>query len=119
MTEEVRSALEAARTEGLARIGAASSLAELEEARVRTLGRKAALARARGGLGSLNADERKEVGRLANEVQTELESALDAARVEFEAAEWERRWADERIDVTLPGTAPSIAPPHPLSRTIA
>ena len=119
MTEEVRGALETARTEGLARIDAASSLAELEEARVRTLGRKAALARARGGLGSLNDDERKEVGRLANEVQSELESALEAKRVEFEAAELERRWADERIDVTLPGIAPAVAPPHPHSRTIA
>src|SRR5687767_762587 len=118
MSEELRSALEAARSEGLERIGSADNLADLEEARVRTLGRKAPLAKARSGLGRLDDDGRREVGRLANEVQAALEAALEDRRVAFEAEELKRRWELERVDVTLPGTTFSAAPPHPLTRTI-
>jgi phenylalanyl-tRNA synthetase alpha chain len=119
VTDDLRAALEQARVEGLEKISSASNLAELEEARVRALGRKAPLSKARGGLGALSDQERKEMGRLANEVQAALETALEEQRASFEAAELERRWADERIDVTLPGSTPPVAPPHPLSRTIA
>lgn len=119
MTEELRGALEQARSEGIEKINAAGNLAELEEARVRTLGRKAPLARARGALGALSDAERKEMGRLANEVQRALETALEQRRVEFERAEMDRRWERERIDVTLPGTTWPVGPPHPLTRTIA
>lgn len=119
MSEDVRGALEQAQIEGLERIASTHDLAELEEARVRTLGRKASLAAARSGLGRLSETERKEVGRLANSVQATLEAALEERRIAFEAAELEQRWETERVDVTLPGTAPPVAPPHPLSRTIA
>ena len=118
MSEELRGALEAARTEGLERIGSAGNLADLEEARVRTLGRKAPLAKARSGLGRLDDAARREVGRLANDVQAALETALEERRVAFEAQELTQRWELERIDVTLPGTSVPAAPPHPLSRTI-
>lgn len=85
---------------------------------MRVLGRKAPLARARAALGGLAAEERKSTGRLANEVQSEVERALAARREMLEAAERERRWERERIDVTLPGEAPSIGSIHPLTKTV-
>ncbi len=118
MSDDVRALLEQARAEALERVAAASDLASLEEARVRTLGRKTALSQARRRLGELSEDERREFGQIANSVQAEIESALDARRQNFEAAELEQRWDAERIDVTLPGDTPSIAPPHPLTRTM-
>ena len=118
MSDELKAAIESARKEGLEKISGAGDLASLEEARVRTLGRKAPLAKARSGLGGLSDPERKEVGRLANEVQSALEAALEERRLALEAKELERRWQTERIDVTLPGTKAPAAPPHPLSRTI-
>ena len=115
---ELRERLEAARTEGLAKIEAADDLSALEEARVRTLGRKAALSQTRSGLGKVDEAERKELGRLANEVQGALEAALRAKQEVFDAAEREQRWERERVDVTLPGTAPTIGALHPLTKTI-
>ena len=115
---ELRSQLEAARTEGLAKIEAADDLASLEEARVRTLGRKAPLSQARSGLGRVDEDERKEMGRLANEVQAALEGALRSKQEVFEAAELEQRWERERVDVTLPGRVPPVGTVHPLTKTI-
>ncbi|MEA2433419.1 MAG: phenylalanyl-tRNA synthetase alpha chain [Actinomycetota bacterium] len=116
--DELRRTFEQARSDGLARIEEAEDLAGLEEARVRVLGRKSALSTARGGLGSLNEDDRKAIGALANEVQRQIESAIEAKRDTFEAGEKERRWASERIDVTLPGRDVEVGSVHPLTKTI-
>jgi phenylalanyl-tRNA synthetase alpha chain len=118
MTDEIRAQFEAARTEGLARIEEATDLASLEEARVRTLGRKSPLSRARASLGKLSEDDRKTIGQLANEVQQALTQAFDEHRQKFEEVEQQQRWEQERIDVTLPGTEMQPATIHPLTRTI-
>jgi phenylalanyl-tRNA synthetase alpha chain len=117
MAEDLSSQLEQARADGLARIGQATDLATLEEARVRVLGRKAPLARARSSLRDLPEEERRSRGRLANEVQAALEAAIDAKRKVFEEGELERRWERERIDVTLPGDTPAVGALHPLTKT--
>jgi phenylalanyl-tRNA synthetase alpha chain len=118
MTDETREQFEQARSEGLARIGEATDLASLEEARVRALGRKSPLSRARASLGGLSEADRKTIGQLANDVQQELTEALDERRRAFEEVELLQRWEQERIDVTLPGTEMPGAPIHPLTKTI-
>jgi phenylalanyl-tRNA synthetase alpha chain len=115
---ELRAQFERARDEGRRLIDASDDLAALEEAQVRVLGRKAALAHARGRLGEVPQDERKGLGRLANDIQTELERAIEEKRKLFESREREVRWERERIDITLPGDAPPIGGIHPLTRTI-
>lgn len=119
MTEpgELRSRLETVRTEGLARISAASDLSKLEEARVRVLGRKAPLASVRAELARLNEVDRRSVGQVATEVQRGLEAAIEQRRSVLEAAEMEARWVNEKIDVTLPGREPPVGALHPLTKT--
>jgi phenylalanyl-tRNA synthetase alpha chain len=114
--EQLRAALENARAEGLRMIDAASDLATLEEVQVRVAGRKAPLSRARSSLRSVAAGDRPELGRLANEVQSDLERALEAKRAAFAETERDRRWTEERIDVTLPGDAVEVGSLHPLTR---
>jgi len=110
--------LEAARAEGLEAIAEAADERALDEARVRALGRKARLARARARLGSLDEDRRRTLGRLANAVQGELERALAARRAEIEERARAARWEREQIDVTLPGDAPELGTLHPLTKTL-
>jgi phenylalanyl-tRNA synthetase alpha chain len=117
-SDELRAELEAARTDALAMIDTATDMSSLEEVRVRVLGRKSPLSRARGGLRDLADDDKREVGKVATEVQSAIESALDQKRSLFEAAELEQRWERERIDVTLPGDAPPVGALHPLTRTM-
>ncbi len=116
---DLRTRLEEARASGLHHIARAQDLASLEEAQVRALGRKAALSRARSDLRQVPPEDRKELGRLANEVHAELEAAIAAKRATFQAAFMEKRWERERIDVTLPGDAPPVASIHPLTKTIS
>ena len=117
MADDLASRLERARAEGLARIDEATDLPGLEEARIRVLGRRAPLAQARAGLRDLSEDDRRSMGRVANEVQSAFESAIEAKRKVFEERELEQRWERERIDVTLPGDAPEVGALHPLTKT--
>lgn len=110
--------LEAARRAGLEDIKEATQPRGLEEARVRVLGRKAPLARARAKLGGLPLEERRELGRLANEVQKVLESAFAEKAEALRASERARSWERERIDVTLPGEPAELGTLHPLTRMI-
>jgi len=118
VTDDVRAALEAALKEGLRLIASASDMTSLEEARVRVLGRKAPLASARAGLRDLSPEQKKEIGRLANDVQREIEAALELRRQRFAAAELRERWQRERLDVTLPAVRHEPGHNHLLTKTL-
>jgi phenylalanyl-tRNA synthetase alpha chain len=78
-------------------IAGASTLAELDDARVRYLGRKSALKQA------LREVRDPESGRVLNDLRQALESAVAAKRADLESADLDRRLAGEQADVTLPG----------------
>ena len=86
--------------EALEAISATASPDEVEEVRVRFLGRKAELPQA------LREVRDRETGMTLNALRQRLEEALDGRRETLERAELDRRLREERIDVTLPGEAP-------------
>jgi phenylalanyl-tRNA synthetase alpha chain len=94
------------RTEAEAAVGAAGSAAELEELRVRYLGRKSELTAALRSIGELPPEQRGQVGKQANEVRQALEALLERRTAELEASELDRRLSGDRLDVTLPGDPP-------------
>jgi phenylalanyl-tRNA synthetase alpha chain len=97
------------RVAGEAAIAEAPGTAELEEVRVRFLGRKAELPRLLRGVAQLAPDERATVGRAANEARRALEAAIAARQAQLEAAELDARLAADVVDVTLPGS-PAMPP---------
>jgi phenylalanyl-tRNA synthetase alpha chain len=96
------------RAEGEAAIAGAERTAELEDVRVRFLGRKAELPNLLRGVAQLDPAERGAVGRAANEARRALEAAIDARTAELEAAELDARLTADVVDVTLPGS-PAVA----------
>ncbi len=94
------------RTEAEAAIASAGSAAELEELRVRYLGRKSELTQALRSIGDLPAEQRGPVGKQANEVRGALEGLLERQTARLDAEELDRRLAEDRVDVTLPGDPP-------------
>src|SRR3954451_25305198 len=94
--------IEEIRVEAAEATGAAAGTAELEELRVRYLGRKAELTADLRGNGQLPAEERGKVGGRANEVRKELEALLESRAETLGAGELESQLAADRIDVTLP-----------------
>jgi phenylalanyl-tRNA synthetase alpha chain len=100
----MRERIEQLREQGTAAIARAAATAELEEARIAYLGRKAELPNLLRGVAQLPPEERGAVGRAANEARRALEAALEARREELERAELDARLAADVVDVTLPGT---------------
>src|SRR5215207_3554213 len=96
------------RQQGEAAVAGATDTAELEEVRVRYLGRKAELPNLLRGVAQLPPEERGVVGRAANEARKALEAAIAARAAELDAAELDARLASDVVDVTLPGS-PALA----------
>ncbi len=90
--------------------------ADLEQIRIRFLGKKGELTSVLRGMGALSAEERPVIGALANEVRQYIEERLADAAVEQKAKENEKKLAKEKLDVTLPGSKIKIGKRHPLSQ---
>ena len=95
--------LDQLRSDAEAAIRSAGDSAELEELRVRYLGRKSELTSTLRSIGELPPDQRGPIGKAANEVRVALEQLLGERTAELEASELDSRLAEDRIDVTLPG----------------
>jgi phenylalanyl-tRNA synthetase alpha chain len=95
--------IEQLKTEALSAVSSSASTADLEDVRVRFLGRSAELTEIKKSIGSLLPEERKEVGRSSNLASLEIEAALGSRTEEVAAREREERLRAEAVDVTLPG----------------
>src|SRR5437764_1473538 len=91
------------RAEGESAVAAAGSAAELEELRIRLLGRKAELPQLLRGVRDLPAEERGPVGKAANEARAALEALIAERSAQIDADELDARLREDRVDVTLPG----------------
>jgi phenylalanyl-tRNA synthetase alpha chain len=100
--------VEALEREAQGAIAAASTRAELDDARVRYLGRKSELKQALRGVRD------RETGSRLNAVRERLEAAFAAREEELERADLAR--LDESLDVTLPGTRLRRGRLHPLTQ---
>ncbi|XCA84584.1 phenylalanine--tRNA ligase subunit alpha [Exiguobacterium mexicanum] len=95
--------LEQLQQEALQEIQAASSQKELNDVRIKYLGKKGPMTEVLRGMGKLSPEERPVVGELVNTVRTTIQDTLEARIEEVKAVELEAKLAAETIDVTLPG----------------
>jgi len=99
-------------------IAAAQDVRELEEVRVRFLGKKGELTALLKDVGQLPPDQRPAAGAEINRLKQALQQALNQRRGELEAERLAQQLEQERIDVTLPGRGESVGSLHPVTRTI-
>lgn len=89
--------------------------AELEDFRVRVMGKKGTLTGLLRGMGALPADQRPRMGQLVNEARAQLEQALGQRAAAVQAAQQAQRLQAERVDVTMPGRRAGKGGLHPLN----
>lgn len=110
--------IEQIEAEAKAAVEAAGSASELEEVRVRFLGRKAELTGILRGIADLPPEQRGPVGSTGNKVRKALEALIEEKTDALSSAELEKSLAEDRIDVTLPGSpARAVGHIHPITRT--
>ncbi len=96
-------------------IDKSSDLKEIEDIRVKFLGKKGELTAVLRGMGALSAQERPVVGAFANQVRSDIETALELKKKDLSEAEIRSKLKAEKIDVTMPGKIKKLGKKHPLS----
>ncbi len=105
--------LEKLRSEAREQFESAASEKELEGVRVMFLGRKSELNLVARGLGKLQPDERRLVGKAVNQIKEELTTLLREAQDRLGG-----KTAGPGLDLTLPGRVPWVGRKHPITRTL-
>ena len=107
--------LEKIKAEALKALESSDKMEELESFRVKYLGKKGEITGVLKGLGSVAADERKEVGALANEIRANIEKGLAEKKAAMQKKVLQEKLKKEVIDVTMPGKKSDIGGAHPLT----
>lgn len=114
----LREKLEELRQQGLNEIANSDDLKNVNDIRVKLLGKKGPITNVLRGMRDLNAEERPKVGKFANEVRDELQQALEDKKSSLEQALMNAKLQSESIDVTLPGTPVAQGQPHVIQQII-
>lgn len=99
-------------------IAQAKDLADLDQVRVRYLGKKGLLTEFLKSLGNLSPEERPKAGQAINAAKQSVTAAIDARLAVLENAAVAARLAQEALDVTLPGRGQTGGGLHPITRTL-
>ena len=95
-----------------------TDLKNLEEIKVKALGKKGELTEVLKGLKDLAQEERPKVGAWVNEAKASIEEFINKREEEFKAFELNKKLENEKIDITLPGNKFKRGSIHPLNRVI-
>ena len=99
-------------------IAAAADEAQIEEIRVKYLGKKGELTAILKQMGSLSPEERPKMGALVNEAKQELEALIGDKKEELKAAAQEAKLKEETIDITMPAKELKPGKLHPLNTVL-
>ena len=109
IVEEIKKELE----EDLKKI---SSMNELNDLKVKYLGKKGKITLLTKDMGNRSVEDRKEIGRYSNELKSHVTSSISQLEQELSQKELEAKLENDRIDPTLPGTAVKVGGVHPLTK---
>lgn len=110
--------LEAILNEAKERLEKAHSTQETEEIRIKYLGKKGEITEILKSMGELSPEEKKELGRSANEAKAQIADALNRKAESLKEAAKEAKLKLETIDVTEPGVPVKIGVKHPITQVI-
>ncbi len=96
-------------------IQSSKNLKELDEVRVKFLGKKGELTSILKGMKDVSPEDRPSVGKLINEVREQMENFLEEAKEESKRLEMQAQLLSEDIDVTMPSKAFERGHKHPLN----
>lgn len=95
-----------------------SSQAEIQELKVKYLGKKGSISEISKSMGKLPAEERPKAGQMVNEVRVNFENALNEKLKEISEAALKIQLEKEAVDVTMPGKAVDMGSIHPLTMVV-
>lgn len=118
MKENMREKLLEIKEIALNNINEVTALEEIEQLRVKFLGKKGELTSVLRDMGKLIAEERPIVGQIANEVRDELEEAISSMKEKLTEEMKMAKIGKEKIDITMTTNKERLGHRHPLLATI-
>jgi phenylalanyl-tRNA synthetase alpha chain len=94
------------------------SVDDINNLRVKYLGRKGALTGILRNLGQVSPEKRPEIGKVSNEVKKSLEAAIEKALSEEKNKKQKEALMEKSVDVTLPGRRTNLGKTHPITTVI-
>lgn len=115
MLGELLNSLDAFKAEAEEAIEQSGSEEELEKNRVAYLGKKGKISDILKKVGSLDAIERPQLGKRANEIKADIDKVLSRKFALLSQASIEKKLQSERVDLTLPGRRVPTGSLHPVT----
>ena len=109
--EEIKKAAEAA-------VLSSQTQQEIDELRVKYLGKKGELTAILKQMGSLSPEERPVMGQLVNEAKAQVETLIAERTAEIKEKETELKLKAEALDITMPGKKVKVGKLHPLNTVL-
>ncbi len=107
--------LQALRQQALEELSTLATPKELEDFRVRYMGKKGSVTGLLRGMGALPAEERPIMGQMVNQLRQELEDAVSEKSDALEKALLSEKLKEETLDITMPGKTVKSGGLHPLN----
>ncbi|MBU2862707.1 phenylalanine--tRNA ligase subunit alpha [Reinekea forsetii] len=104
--------------DALSAVTAAETAQELDDLRVKYLGKKGEITSLLKTLGKLSAEERPAAGAKINEVKEAVSAAINERKAKIEQEALAAKLASEKVDVTAPGRRQSFGGLHPVTMTL-
>ncbi len=114
----MKTQLEAISLQAKEAIANATNATEIENLRVKYLGKKGELTAILKQMGSLSPEERPVMGQLVNQAKAEVEALIGEKTEQMKKLALEQKLKDETIDITLPATEISRGKLHPLNTVL-
>lgn len=108
--------LQSMKSKAIDEISTSMDLKSLDEIRVAYLGKKGELTKISKGMKDLTKEERPVVGKLVNEVRTEIETTLANKLEELKLKKKMMKLESEKIDVTMPSKNIIVGKKHPITK---
>ena len=110
--------LEQIRIEALAEMQEVETLETLEKLRIKYFGRKGLFTDVMKGMGKLSKEQKPVIGKLSNEIRSEIPNKFDQVTEELNQQKHERQLEEETIDITLPGRQRQKGRRHPITQVL-
>lgn len=103
----------------LEKLNNVGNLDELNDLKVKVLGKKGEFTAIMKGMAEIAAEKRAEFGKVTNELKVVLQDRFDEKLNTLKEMAKQERLKNETIDITLPGRKANEGSLHPLTKTVA
>ncbi len=115
---DIKNQLEEIKKNTLSSINSVEVIKDIEDIKVKILGKKGELTKILKSMGGLSKEERPKIGKLVNEVRFNLEEEINKKKEDLKNKKLLEDLEKETIDVTMKGNIKTLGKKHPMTTVI-